>query len=242
MNALTNISIKARALIAFGLLIALFIGLSGASYVLISKTNNATQDIGTNWMPSIVIGGDLQTLNSNARLKLSQVLLDTTPEQRSKDLEKVTETRGAFAKRVADYVQYFVDDQDRANHKQVVDTQKAYDEDVDSIVAMIKTGSNLQAAQEAYVASLSKYNLVDKAVDQLSDYNDAGAKKSLVEATASYHTAIVVLLSATTGALVVALTSLYMVTSTIAAPIVQITGTMGELAQGKLETAVHGAD
>ena len=44
-------------MVAFGLMIALFIALSGASYVLIGKTNESTQDIARNWLQSIKLAG-----------------------------------------------------------------------------------------------------------------------------------------------------------------------------------------
>jgi methyl-accepting chemotaxis protein len=242
MKSLTNFSIKARALIAFGLLIALFIALSSAGYLLIGKTNNATQDIGTNWMPSMAVAGELKMLNAEARIRLSRALLDSTAEQRLADLDKMVEARDAFAKKGEEYAKYFVDDQDRANYKQVVETRKTYAQEADKVVALIKAGKDMQGARDAFLETRDEYDAVGQATDQLAAYNDVGSKKSLADATASYHTAITVLLSATIGALVIALASLYMVTSTIAAPIVEITATMGELAQGKLETAIHGAE
>jgi methyl-accepting chemotaxis protein len=242
MTALTNFSIKARALMAFGLMITLFVGLSGASYLLIGKTNGATQDIGTNWMPSIALAGNIQDFDVLSRLKLSESLSDITPAQRTKELAELSDAREALAKKVAEYEKYIADDQDRANYKKVVDAQKAYAKDVDDVVATVKAGANMQAARDAYAASFQSYSDLSKAADQLAEYNDVGSKKSLADATSSYHTAVAVLLSFTLGALIVALASLYMVTSTIAAPIVKITGVMGELAQGKLETAIHGAE
>src|SRR5690348_8620681 len=103
MRALTNLSIKTRAMIAFGLMIVLSCALSFASFTLIRDTNQATVDIATNWLPSVALGGDLKGLNAQVRNAAARAVLATKDTDRQNGLDSMKARRVKVTEMIDNY-------------------------------------------------------------------------------------------------------------------------------------------
>jgi methyl-accepting chemotaxis protein len=242
MTALNNLSIKTRSMIAFGLMIALVIALSCASYVLVGQTNKSTLDIGKNWMPSVRTAGDMKFFNARSRSILSRIMIADKPEARLKGISDLNAVRGELANAMKKYEPLISNDEDRANLQGIADARKIYADKVDEIVEAAKKGTDIQTLAARYNDTSDDFNAVSAAIDKLADLNAKGAEGSLDMAARNFSSTVTILITVSIAAVVVGLGALYMVNATIAAPIVKITGVMGHLADGKLETRVDGAE
>ena len=238
MNALTNLSIKARALIAFGLMIALCCGLSFASYRLISATNESTKDIATNWLPTMKAIGDIKYLNASIRTGSAKAALSPDPKGSAKGMEEVAERRAKLKDAIAFYAKELaVSDEERKLLENFSTANAPFLAATDDLVASVQAGDQKQAGA-IYTSASQHYNGANDTLGKLVDFNMAGSDTAFDTSKKNYETAIYVMISATAVAVVVAIASLLMVTSTIVSPIGRLTVTMGALADGKLETAI----
>jgi len=242
MSRLINLSIKRRALIAFGLMIALFIGVSAASYILVGRTHDATQRIAKNWLPSIKMAGEIKYLNARTRTTLARAILAPSADLRAKGLADMEGVQKSLAAQIDTYEKQVSSAEERNILDGVKAARATYNAELERIVEMLNAGATVEAAGVAVNASSGKFNAVGSAIDKLVALNETGADASVESADRNYDSTIIILVSAVSVALAVALASLYMVTSTIATPIVTITGTMGKLAQGELDTVIAGAE
>jgi methyl-accepting chemotaxis protein len=242
MSALNNLSIKTRALIAFGLMIALFVALSGASYLLVGETNSATLDIGTNSLPSIQTAGAMKFLNARSRTIFARAIMSDTPEDLAKAIKDLDAVRNDLAKFTKDYEGLVDTGEDRQNYQRVLDSRKVYGDVVDDVLEAAKKGADDKALFAGYNSTSDEFTALTDAIDKLAALNDKEAKESVETAARNFSNTKTILITATVVALAVALAALQMVNSTIAAPITRITGVMGYLAEGKLETRIDGTE
>jgi methyl-accepting chemotaxis protein len=238
MSTLTNLSIKARALIAFGLMIALCCGLSFASYRLISATNDSTKDIATNWLPTMKAIGEIKYLNASIRTGSAKAALAPELKDRAKGVEEVGQRRGKLADAVKRYAKELAaSDEERGLLEKFNTANVPFLAATDDLIAKVQAGDSKGAASD-YVSSSLQYNAANDSLGKLVDYNLEGSDASYDASKRNYETAIYVMLTATAVSVAVAIASLVMVTSTIVSPIGRLTVTMGSLADGHLETAI----
>ncbi len=242
MRALNNLSIKTRAMIAFGLMIVLSCALSFASFTLIRATNDATVDIATNWLPSLNVGQEMKFWNAQTRAGTARAILSSTDADRAKGLDSVKTRRAKLQELINHYEKDLVmSDQDRANLGEVRKTVDEYGKVTDSMIAALTAGDKAGAGEQ-FVDASPVFEASTNALDKMNAFNIEGSDGAVAAAGRNYQTAIYVMIGATVLALIVAIASLLMITSTVVAPIGQLTDTMSKVAEGNLSLTVGGTD
>ncbi len=235
---LENLTIKTRALLAFGLMIGLFLILSIAAYALMTRMSDATTTITADAMPSIQVAGEIKFWNARTRTTLSRAILSPTAEGRAKGLSDLIEHRKVLNDKLEAAEALISSKEEEKLLKNVVEMRTVYAAEVDKIIELLKKNADLTTIGAAFTDSSAQFNAIGEAIDKLADLSNENGEEESKKAGASYTTAVTVLVVIALAALVVALGSLYMVTSTIASPIVTITGTMNELASGNKKIAI----
>ena len=240
MSALTNLSIKTRSMIAFGLMIALTCALGLASFTLIRSTNHATLDLGTTWLPSVKFAGDLKYLNAQIRTGLSRGLISTAPEARAGAFADVQARRKTRAEMLDHYEKDLaVDATDKANVAKVRAAFADQAKVVDSIMAAATKGDDKDAGVQ-FVEAKSVFDDSAAAIDNLADYSVKGADASVASAAESYTVAIYTMSGVAALAIVVALGAMAMINSTVVTPISHLTDAMAKVAEGNLGLTIDG--
>jgi methyl-accepting chemotaxis protein len=242
MRALNNLSIKTRAMIAFGLMIVLSCALSFASFTLIRATNDATVDIATNWLPSLNVGQEMKFWNAQTRAGTARAILSSNDADRAKGLDSVKTRRAKLQELINHYEKDLVmSDQDRANLAEVRKTVDEYGKITDSLVAAVVAGDKAGAGEQ-FVDASPVFEASTNALDKMNTYNIEGSDGAVAAAGRNYQTAIYVMIGATVLALIVAISSLLMITSTVVTPIGQMTDSMQKVADGNLALTIEGTD
>jgi methyl-accepting chemotaxis protein len=242
MTALINLSIRARALIAFGLMIAVCCGLGVASYQLLSATNAATVDIYSNRLHSIKAAEELKYMNSLTRTGGAKVMMSATTEEQNKSLEQVKERTDKLHAKLEYYAKELVtSDEERQLLADATKARDAFAKAVDPAYVALAAG-NRDEAFAHFLAASPEYNAVASVIDKLSEFNDARAKSSYEAAMKNFDVSVYVLLGSAIAAVVVGMLSFLMILSTVVKPIGGLTATMGELAAGHLETTINGTE
>jgi methyl-accepting chemotaxis protein len=240
MTALTNMSIRARALIAFGLMIAVCCALGLASYSLLSATNEATVDIFSNRLPSIKAAEELKYLNSLTRTGGAKVMMSASKADQESALKQVKERTDKLLAKLQSYEKDMVSsDEERDLLADAIKARDTFAKAVEPAFTALAEGKRDEAFA-SFLAASPQYNAVAAVIDKLSDFNDARAKDSYDNAMANFRVAVYVLLGAIVVAVLVGIMSLLMIQTTVVKPIGTLTVTMGELARGNLETKIGG--
>jgi hypothetical protein len=80
VNLLQGMTMRARLLWAFGVVIALTCALGGMAIMQLGKVQDSVVEIGENWLPSVRVAGALRTAASDYRRnQLAHVLATETP-------------------------------------------------------------------------------------------------------------------------------------------------------------------
>ncbi len=222
---------------AFGLMIALFITLSAISYLQMGAMGSATADITGNWLPSIKTAGEMKFWNARTRTTFSRVVLAQSPQEHTASLADLAKVRATFTDKLNDYEKLLMSDEDRRLFKEVLQRREVYTGEVDRIVALMATKAPFSEVADAYNKSSIAFNAIGEAIDDITAFNESGSNQSSKHAGEAHSSAVTTLLIVTAIALAIGILSLLMVTSTIAAPIVEITNTMSVLAAG--DKGVH---
>jgi methyl-accepting chemotaxis protein len=240
MTALTNLSIRARALIAFGLMIAVCCGLGFASYNLLGATNAATVDIFSSRLPSIKAAEELKYLNSLTRTGGAKVMMSATKEDQNASLKQVKERTDKLMAKLAHYETELVSsDEERELLANATKARDAFAKAVEPAFTALAAG-NRDEAFAKFLAASPEYNAVAAVIDKLSEFNDTRAKASFDNAMSNFNVSVYVLLGAIVVAVLVGVLSLLMIQATVVKPIGTLTETMGTLAAGNLETQIDG--
>ncbi len=242
MSALNNWSIRSRALLAFGLMIALIVTMGVIGYAQMARMGTAANDVSGNWLPSIKVVGEVKFLNARTRTTLSRAILSQTPEDRVKGLADYSKRREEFSSKIKEYEKLISSDEERKLYDKVVATREKYVESVDAMISMMQKNVDIKIIGQAFVDSSEQFNAIGSAIDKLTEINSVGSDKSVAAALDAEQTGGMTMIAITVVATIVGLLSFYMVTSTIAAPIVTITSTMSELANGNKQVKIPFAD
>ncbi len=242
MTALTNLSIKTRALLAFGLMISLFAILSLAAFILMGRMSDATTKITTDSLPSVQAAGEIKFWNGRTRFVLARAILSPTAEGRAKGIEDLTSAHETLSGNVETYRKLISSKEEEKLLNEVTKPREEYDTEINKVIGLIKADADLKTIGAAFTATATQFNAICDAIDKLTEFNAAAAQKTEQTASSSYNVAVVTLIVVTGLALVVALASLYMVTSTIATPIINITEVMSVLARGNKQVQIPYAD
>src|ERR1700761_5011813 len=80
MSALSDWSIKSKSAVILGLLSGLVLLLGLLSFFLLSSTNGATEQMATNWMPSMRVAAEIRTGVVRMRAAEARVAMTDTAE------------------------------------------------------------------------------------------------------------------------------------------------------------------
>lgn len=155
MTALINLSIRARALIAFGLMIAVCCGLGIASYQLLSATNAETVDIYSNRLHSIKAAEELKYMNSLTRTGGAKVMMSATKDEQNKSLAQVKERTDKLHAKLEYYAKELVtSDEERDLLADATKAREAFAKAVDPAYVALAAGKRDEAFAHFHLTSV----------------------------------------------------------------------------------------
>ena len=239
MNKLNDWSIKTKSALILGLLAGLVLLLGLVSFFLLSATNHATEDIATNWLPSIRVAGEIRTSVVRMRAAEARVAMSDSPESYDLGLK----TYATFEKGTLDLIarykkELIANDEDRKAIEGVERDLNAYREVIDQTTMALAQKGDKNGAEKSYLADQKVYQPALAAADKVLDVNQKGADSSTALASHDYHVAVTVIVVCAGVSLALALLSYLVLARTVVAPIGAITDTMRVLARNRLDIAI----
>ena len=120
MHALRQIRIGTRLAVAFAAVLLLLALLGGFGMYQMSRANFYANDLGTNWLPSVKVLGDIRSTFNEVRRVSMRHLLENTPEAKAEQV-KIYETAvdSTLPKLFAEYEPMIASPEERRAYEEI---------------------------------------------------------------------------------------------------------------------------
>jgi methyl-accepting chemotaxis protein len=244
-----KLTLRAKMLAAFSVMALLLALLAGVALLKLAALNARTQEIGTNWLPSVESLGNLdadvalirlaQFRQVGARDAPAKAMADKLLQERSENYDK---HRAAYVKLITSPQEQALWDDFEAKWKRYLDFHQA------RVSPLAHAGKEDEAAAALYGEGLKLFDAARQVLDKDTDLNIEGGAQAVEASRRDYVVARAWLVGVTVTALIVAaalamLTSGYVV-RVIGGEPVEVGAVVERIAAGDLSTpvALHGAD
>ena len=233
-------SLKAALVALFGGVTLITIGQGAVSLMELSSIRRGVDAVATNWLPSVVAVNEMGTAASQMRLRQYRIV--TT----SIDPEALVANRNLYERAVADmaaarkrYEPLISSPEERALYTQFSELWSRYDEASRHIIAMMERGQQREAMAELVGSGLlSVYGQASDVIARAITLNRDGSTRDASAAVGNVETASIAAIVTMAIAVLFALFAMAFGLLRISRPITGITGMMGSLAAGDVETPV----
>ncbi|WP_019576518.1 methyl-accepting chemotaxis protein [Curvibacter lanceolatus] len=237
MNSLRQLKIGARLGVAFAAVLLLLALLGGFGTYQTSQANFYAKDLGTNWLPSIKVIGDIRASLNRARRAGLRHLLENSPEGKlaqqklSEDelMQKLPKLLAQFEPMIA-----------TAEEKQAYEKMRSTYEEwhaLEKKQLQLSSGSasDQEAARQMAVGDNARaFSAITTAAEKLVAINVEGADKSTAAAAASYQQALIVSIGMIALAVLMGAALALVVTRSITQPLSTGVTVAEAVAQGDL--------
>jgi methyl-accepting chemotaxis protein len=204
---LSNVRIGVKLGGVFLVMVLFTVLLGGLSLVQITKIHDDTNDIATNWLPSISTLGKMQNLLNDTRRGELQHILDTTPEGKKKEADRITSNIPKLEAEGKKFEALVDSPQEKQAWDNYVKCLKAYQATTLKFLELSSAGEPQHEAAVAFLRGESRttFRTLFKATEDMEALNVEGSNRSLTHsdktfANAKLSTASIALIAAALGA------------------------------------------
>ncbi|MBR7782306.1 methyl-accepting chemotaxis protein [Undibacterium luofuense] len=189
MKFFIDMKISAKLITGFTvvLLLTLFVGIF--SITQLSKVNEASVELGTNWMPSVKAAMGIKERVSRLRAQEAQMAFADTPEDIEKYAKRSKEAIDGLIENQAAYEKLISSNEERRTFDVYRKEALAYFALSEKMTAMAKAGQKDEAVQLLRGESSKLNSSLRDVVDKLVDTNADGGKAAYEQAAKRYETA-----------------------------------------------------
>ncbi len=182
MNWFDNLSLRGKLLVNFlisgGVLVAAII----FCVVQIKAVGRDTDELATNWLPSVQAAGEISQLRLRYRVRSLEYLMPNTDAEREKIEKSLADLDGKLSESLKKYESLVSSDEERKVLQQAVKGAAEYKNSVLEAVALSKAGKSDEAQQLRMTTWVKAADYLRDQTDQLQKINREGAEKSATAA------------------------------------------------------------
>jgi methyl-accepting chemotaxis protein len=233
-----GLSIRSLLMGLFGLLALIIAGEGLLAITKISAVNDSVVDMATNWMPSVDVAREMNTIAEQRRANVGRHILMTSDEEMKAQDEVFAKISSAFADARKRYEPMIASPEERAAYN---DFSRHWDEYQPLVQRTLDLSRSKQKAEagKIYVNEMSqKFTEVRNDLNRIVDINRKGAKDATDAAATNYSSARMLSIVSLAIGILVALAAMTFSFVGIARPIGHITGAMGLLASGDTKAEI----
>jgi len=233
-----KIRYKLLVLVSSLILALLFTGI--VSLIFMASINNGTTEVSENWLPSVIIGEELNTATSDFRIAENSHVI----AQDESTMHILENTMNDIVKRIDDMFNYYITNliTNETDRKLIEKSQDMWEQYLELHNVMIKYSSdnNTQAAYEILTGESSiLFNEFSETFLDLVDFNKEGADQANLDGNKLYSDAILFMVIITILITVVALLFSFYIVKLIADPINEIEEAAIQILKGDLNTDIR---
>jgi methyl-accepting chemotaxis protein len=240
MNFLKNLTIKAKVIGAFGLLLLVTAALGTFAVSRLSDVNDAAAEIRDNWLPSTRVLGDFGRDAIRYRQLEAAAILSKTPEEMDKEQASMRSVVDEANKYLKEYEPMVSAGEEKQLADLIAQDWKAYL--ALSQTFMIKA-HNQTATESAVSYKGDMRTAFNKMLDELNKditVNVTGGHNAAAKGEAIYRDARMMIWGALGFAAFLCLGAGWMMVTGVSKPILRMTDSMGKLAAHDLSTSIEG--
>lgn len=185
--SLQNVSIRTKLVIAFSILTVFVIGLGVLGVVSTQKMRAQSLEIETNWLPSIRVLGEIDTLTSRSSGLLLRHTQATDPALLASIENDMTSFDRKLADKTAAYRTMVSTSEERALYETFTRESEAFRAVRDEVVDLSRKGLKTDAYRLYETKGLIPRRAASKALEALVAINNAGALDAQAESKAVYE-------------------------------------------------------
>ena len=237
----SNLKIGTKLGAAFFTVVLMTAAAGGFAVIQLAKIYANTEDLATNWLPSIEVLGKIRiTANQMRRAEADHAL--SVDEKDMDAIEKLfIEQKKTLSNQQATYEPLIGTDAEKTSYAQYKQHREAYFVANDKLVQLSRGGEKMHDQARAYFRGESRtaFNAMVGDLGQLVEMNDKGAGLSYKTAQATYAQTRAWLISLVLGSIVIAILLAVWITRLITRPIGQSVDAVERIAAGDLSMTLN---
>lgn len=235
--SMRSLKLNFRTTLCFGVVCILLLIQGGMTLVKVDKVYSSTVDIETNWLPSVRLAGQIDSMFYKLRLELRRFAMDSAGEQPA-SIEKVKNARADAIKIAESYAPMVSGPDEQARYTDVMNGIKNYGQNMDGFLTQASTLSSEQ--KEAFLRDVNG-PIALKVQDSINDLimlNEHGAKAAVQDAANEYQLARTFTLALMIGSVLLTVVLARLFTKSIITPVRELLISTTKIAEGDLRVAI----
>jgi methyl-accepting chemotaxis protein len=233
-----RIGVKLGGVFLVMVLLTVLLGI--LSLMQITKIHDDTNDIATNWLPSISTLGKIQNLLNDTRRGELQHILDSTPDGKKKEADRIASNLPKLEAEGKKFEAMLDSPQEKQAWDKYVQSLKAYQATTPKFLELSNAGESQHEAAIAYLRGESRttFRALFKATEDMEVLNIEGSNRSLTNSDQTFANAK---LTTITIALIAAALGTFLgvfITRLVTAPISRAVDAAKKFSQGDLTSQI----
>ncbi|MDD0814458.1 methyl-accepting chemotaxis protein [Curvibacter sp. HBC28] len=223
---------------SFLLLVLATVLIGGVALVQLSRINANTQDIATNWLPSVKVLGDMRISLNRLRRSEGRMASAASPLDLETQTKAAADTKVLFLKQEGVYAPMVTAGRETELFNQYKSQRDAFFASQTRLLNFANSG-NMAATLQYYEgeSEASFLSLVD-AIEKLAQLNEEGAKEASISAEASFTSSRTLLIAVLVFVVITASLLGWIITNMIKAPLAEAVRVARDIAAGNLSQPV----
>ena len=233
MKRLSDVTIRARLIVAMALSLLLLTAVGLSSLQAISTVEGATKELYARWLPSVHALSEIRYIMASHRLRFLRAILTPDAKERSELFDAADRRRDDVSELIRAFEAKLIEPTEKALFGGVTASWDRYLAEEQNILQQLETLSATEVSALLNGQSRLIFNeVVNEAVSAAIAYYNRGADRSGADAVATFNHAMQLNLTLFLFALALMAGFVVIVVRSISRPIERITETMHRLAEG----------
>ena len=234
MTLFTNMRVGAKLALAFLSVVLLSIALGALSLMQLNNLNRNTQEIATNWLPSLRAVAAMRASLLEFRIAELQHISSTSEEDMSTYEKRMETAKTAFEASDKTYIPMIASDAERALHNDFLNEVKPYFEVHDKIVALSRKNQNEEAIKLVRGDSSKARARMMETLGKIIQFQVDGSDKESEAAVKTYNTSRTWIVALSVVVAVLSAVIAFLITRSITIPLKTAVSAANQLAEGNL--------
>ena len=238
-----NLKIATKLKLAFATVLALTCLLGAMAFVQISKVNQSTTEMATNWLPSVRSAQEMKAGIARLRIQQLQKINSVQDNPSATEIARynklMEDIYAGFQKAVAEYEGLISEESEKVMFAEFKQMLTKYMAENDKANALLDEGKAAEARALHRGESSKLIIAMNKTIEKIVEVNVEGAKRARQVAIDNYHQAQVWIGSLLAACVVLGLALAVFIARAIAAPLREAVNVASTVAQGDLTSAIQ---
>ncbi|MBC2659285.1 methyl-accepting chemotaxis protein [Pseudomonas sp. MSSRFD41] len=232
-----NLKLTSRALLSFGAICVLLIGLGGLALWKMGQIHDAALDLQANWLPSVRQAAKIESGTLRVRLEALHYATEGD-SQKPASLDKLNTLKTTLVEAIKGYEPLVSGPEEKAAYEQVKRGARDYLDKLAVMIDSTKTNTAQQTADYINQVTVPLANTLQASIEELLRINESGAEQSAVVAGEQFSGGLTVTWVIIILAIVLTVLIATLFTRSITHPVLSLLASTRKIAEGDLRTQV----